>query len=70
MNDLYVLSLDFYHWTKIPQKGDVPTPRSGCKMVTLNNFLYLFGGCVRKDDEYLNDMYVLDSSEYSWYKNN
>lgn len=61
------LILDLYHWTKVIQKGEIPAPRSGCKMVTYEKKIYLFGGCMRKNGDYLNDLFILNTVDYIWF---
>lgn len=69
LNDLFVLDSATLTWTKLPQKGDVPSPRCGHRMVSMNNLLVLFGGgCGEQWDHKYSDVHVYNPATNVWVK--
>ncbi|GAB5367108.1 hypothetical protein AAMO2058_001200900 [Amorphochlora amoebiformis] len=66
-NELWVLHLADYKWEKVDAKGS-PTPRSGHRMVSYRNRLYVFGGYFdsAKTCLYYNDLFVFDTDTRKW----
>lgn len=71
LNDLHALETEggALAWSKIPQKGDIPTPRCGHRMVAFGHLLVLFGGgCGEQWDLKFSDIYVFDTTTNVWTK--
>jgi len=71
LNDMHVLETaeQIPKWTRIPQKGAVPTPRCGHRMVAFGHLLVLFGGgCGEQWDSKFADVYVFDTTTNEWTK--
>lgn len=66
-NDIHVLDTTTLYWTRIEATGDVPEPRCGHKMVTIDEKLYVFGG--GNGDNWsnkFNDLHVFDPETNVW----
>jgi len=66
-NDLHILDTVTMTWQTPKMHGDVPEPRCGHKMVTIDDKIYLFGG--GNGDNWLNkfnDIHVLDPKTLHW----
>ena len=64
MNDLHVLDVNTFAWSKPTTSGEPPTEREGHTAATLLKKVFIFGGTwVDEDDNsiYLNDLHVLDT---------
>lgn len=70
LNDMYALSTEGgLLWKKIPQRGQIPSPRCGHRMVAFGNFLVLFGGgCGEQWDSKFSDVFVYDTTTNEWVK--
>lgn len=70
LNDMYVLETkDKLRWDKIQQRGQLPTPRCGHRMVAFGHLLVLFGGgCGEQWDSKFSDIYVFDTTTNEWTK--
>ncbi|KAG9486870.1 rab9 effector protein with kelch motifs-like [Eleutherodactylus coqui] len=70
-NDFYMLSVtaDDLTWEKIPQSGDIPTPREGHDIFIVEKKIFLFGGHDDKGaDECLPGLYSFDLGTLQWEK--
>eukprot|EP00127_Corallochytrium_limacisporum_P001316 Clim_evm6s51 gene=Clim_evmTU6s51 len=73
-NDLWLFHVEDRKWEQIKQQGDIPSPRSGHRMILIPGppvSIVLFGGF--HDDgkgtpKYFNDLYALNLETYSWTK--
>jgi len=66
-NDMHVLDTTTMTWSAPSVTGDVPEPRCGHKMVTIDGKIYLFGG--GNGDNWLNkfnDLHVFDPETNVW----
>eukprot|EP00966_Prymnesium_polylepis_P058423 1353009-Prymnesium_polylepis.1 len=64
MNDLHMLDVDTFAWSKPTTSGEPPTEREGHTAATLLKKVFIFGGTwVDEEDNsiYLNDLHVLDT---------
>jgi len=71
LNDMHVLdtSNDQLRWTKIAQKGELPSPRCGHRMIPFGKKLVLFGGgCGEQWDKKFADIHVFDTTTSIWTK--
>lgn len=70
LNDMYALNTEGQlRWDRIPQKGDLPTPRCGHRMAVFGHMLVLFGGgCGEQWDSKFSDVYVFDTTTNEWVK--
>eukprot|EP00026_Physarum_polycephalum_P007327 Phypoly_transcript_07386.p1 GENE.Phypoly_transcript_07386~~Phypoly_transcript_07386.p1 ORF type:complete len:415 (+),score=66.17 Phypoly_transcript_07386:141-1385(+) len=70
LNDMYVLETKGgLKWTKVQQKGQLPTPRCGHRMAAFGHLLVLFGGgCGEQWDSKFSDVYVFDTTANEWMK--
>jgi hypothetical protein len=66
--DMWALDVKTNIWREIPPKGDVPSPRSGHRMVVWRNYLVLFGGFYEalKEVRWFNDLYLFSFQEERW----
>jgi len=68
-NDMHVLDTTTMVWSSPKVTGDVPEPRCGHKMVTIDDKIYLFGG--GNGDNWLNkfnDLHLFDPATNHWTK--
>ncbi|AFZ81300.1 kelch domain-containing protein [Theileria equi strain WA] len=67
-NDMYCLCLKTMRWSQVPVTGDIPSARSGHRMVLWNEYWVLFGGFHDNSKEvaYFNDLYAFNFKEYKW----
>ncbi|PRP87056.1 hypothetical protein PROFUN_04792 [Planoprotostelium fungivorum] len=68
-NDLYYLDTDTMTWHRPTVRGDIPEPRCGQKMVTVDNEIYMFGG--GNGDSWskkFNDVHVFHTHTNTWEK--
>eukprot|EP01117_Protostelium_nocturnum_P011660 TRINITY_DN4242_c0_g1_i1.p1 TRINITY_DN4242_c0_g1~~TRINITY_DN4242_c0_g1_i1.p1 ORF type:complete len:467 (+),score=156.89 TRINITY_DN4242_c0_g1_i1:219-1619(+) len=68
-NDLYVLNSVTMTWTQLHPTGDIPEPRCGHKMISIDDKIYLFGG--GNGDNWsnkFNDLHVFDPEKNTWNK--
>jgi len=71
LNDMYMLESNSQipMWTRVVQKGEIPSPRCGHRMVTFGSLLVLFGGgCGEQWDLKFSDVYVFDTNTFEWMK--
>jgi len=71
LNDMHVLETGgpVPTWKQIPQKGAIPPPRCGHRMVAFGHLLVLFGGgCGEQWDLKFADVYVFDTMTNEWVK--
>ena len=59
-NDLFVYDIHINKWTLLPNKGQVPLPRSGAKGVSYDHKLYFFGGYQKKSGNFYKDLFYYD----------
>ena len=45
MNDLYLLDVIDYSWSKLNATGLIPRPREGAVLIKRGNEIFLIGGC-------------------------
>lgn len=66
--DMWALDIKTNIWREIQPKGDVPSPRSGHRMVVWRNYLVLFGGFYEalKEVRWYNDLYLFSFQEERW----
>jgi len=65
MNDLHVLDVNTFTWTKPATSGDPPSEREGHTAANFQKKVFIFGGTwVDEEDNsiYLNDLHVLDTN--------
>jgi hypothetical protein len=75
-NDIFVLNLDTFEWSKPKISGNFPTPRHGHSMTVIGESrVALFGGAVESLDYHgktcvnrYNDLHILEirSNEWNW----
>jgi len=66
-NDMYYLDTDTMTWMCPKMTGDIPPPRCGHKMTTINGKIYLFGGGNGEDwINRFNDIHIFDPQENHW----
>ena len=55
-------------WTEIKPTGDVPTARSGHRMLVWRNYIVLFGGYYEsiREAKWYNDLYLYSFAEEKW----
>lgn len=72
LNDMFVLETEgTLKWTRMPQRGQIPTPRCGHRMAAFGHMLVLFGGgCGEQWDSKFSDVFVYDTTTYEWTKPN
>lgn len=70
LNDMFVLETrGQLKWTKLPQRGEIPSARCGHRMVAFGHLLVLFGGgCGEQWDSKFSDVYVFDTTTNEWTK--
>ncbi|EFJ15144.1 hypothetical protein SELMODRAFT_42940, partial [Selaginella moellendorffii] len=72
LDDLFVLDTATNTWGKPDVFGDVPAPREGHSASLIGDNLFVFGGCGKSSDpseeEYYNDLHVLNTSTFVWKK--
>ena len=69
LSDLWKFSFDSLEWVLIPptsSDSSVPSPRSFHKMLSVDNTLYVFGGCAAQGR--LNDLHAYDIATNAWTK--
>ncbi|CEP03510.1 Protein kinase domain-containing protein [Plasmodiophora brassicae] len=64
-NEVYELSLSTCTWKKIETSGKPPSARERHTMTIVDNVAYIFGG-QSAECEFLNDLYALDFSTWTW----
>ena len=64
LNDLWVLNLEDYKWSKVDCKGHIPSERKGMSFVEFKGQFYLYGGI--SDNGSFNDLYSFNSSTSIW----
>ncbi|ORM39986.1 Kelch domain-containing protein 4 [Babesia sp. Xinjiang] len=67
-NDMHRLCLKSYTWEPVQATGQIPTPRSGHRMVTWNGYWVLFGGFhdTIREITYYNDLYLFSFKDRIW----
>ncbi|EDO08260.1 kelch repeat containing protein [Babesia bovis T2Bo] len=67
-NDMHRLCLKSHIWEPVEMTGQVPTSRSGHRMVTWNGHWVLFGGFhdTTREIHYYNDLYLFSFKDCSW----
>jgi len=71
LNDMHMLETEGgqLKWTRIVQRGNIPSPRCGHRMVAFGHLLVLFGGgCGEQWDMKFADVYVFDTTTNEWIK--
>ncbi|EFJ04563.1 hypothetical protein SELMODRAFT_432297 [Selaginella moellendorffii] len=72
LNDLFVLDTATTTWGKPDVFGDVPASREGHSASLIGDNLFVFGGCGKSSDpseeEYYNDLHVLNTNTFVWKK--
>ncbi|EFJ17383.1 hypothetical protein SELMODRAFT_421110 [Selaginella moellendorffii] len=72
LDDLFVLDNATNTWGKPDVFGDVPAPREGHSASLIGDNLFVFGGCGKSSDpseeEYYNDLHVLNMNTFVWKK--
>ncbi|EFJ04615.1 hypothetical protein SELMODRAFT_449347 [Selaginella moellendorffii] len=72
LDDLFVLDTATNTWGKPDVFGDVPAPREGHSASLIGDNLFVFGGCGKSSDpseeEYYNDLHVLNTNTFVWKK--
>ncbi|EFJ04875.1 hypothetical protein SELMODRAFT_431991 [Selaginella moellendorffii] len=72
LDDLFVLDTAANTWGKPDVFGDVPAPREGHSTSLIGDNLLVFGGCGKSSDpseeEYYNDLHVLNMNTFFWKK--
>ncbi|GAM28458.1 hypothetical protein SAMD00019534_116340 [Acytostelium subglobosum LB1] len=69
LNDLYRLDVDTLIWTRLFPSGDIPPPRCGHRLITLENKLLLFGGGSGPNwGRKFNDVHIYDPLMNHWTK--
>ncbi|KAJ5066200.1 leucine-zipper-like transcriptional regulator 1 [Anaeramoeba ignava] len=51
-NDMYQLDMKDFFWKKVEQFGKVPSPRRSHFALLEGDYMYLFGGCYRREIDY------------------
>lgn len=51
----------------VTASGDVPMPRSGHAVAAFGRFMFLFGGIDFAEESVYNDLYILDTDDFSWH---
>ncbi|XP_953252.1 uncharacterized protein TA10910 [Theileria annulata] len=71
-NDIHYLCLSTLRWTKLDVTGQIPSSRSGHRMVLWKNYWVLFGGFHDNGNEstYYNDLYYFDLENNCWHQVN
>lgn len=64
-NLVHVFDLVSQTWSILDCKGDVPSPRVGVAMVTVDKVIYVFAGRDKEHEE-LNEFYSLDIETRVW----
>ncbi|GBE58877.1 kelch repeat-containing protein, putative [Babesia ovata] len=67
-NDMHRLCLKTLKWEPVEVSGNIPTPRSGHRMVTWNGHWVLFGGFhdTTREITYYNDLYLFSFKTFAW----
>lgn len=65
-NDIYRYDILNYIWQGIIPEGNPPSPRSGSQAVSIEKSIYFFGGYTKKNGDYFNDLYVLNTFKIEW----
>ncbi|GFE53318.1 kelch repeat domain containing protein, putative [Babesia ovis] len=67
-NDMHRLCLKSHTWEPVQMTGQIPTPRSGHRMVTWNGYWVLFGGFhdTTREIHYFNDLYLFSFKDSTW----
>lgn len=70
LNDMFTLETEGkLEWKRIQQRGQIPTPRCGHRMVAFGHMLVLFGGgCGEQWDSKFSDVFVFDTTTNEWVK--
>ena len=69
MNDLHVLDVTCFAWSRPAWCGTAPIEREGHTASVVGDRVYVFGGTWVDDDSnsvYLNDLHVLDADTVTW----
>lgn len=66
--DLWCYDTKTSAWTEVRATGDIPSARSGHRMVVWRNYLVLFGGFYEalRDQRWFNDLYLYSFQEERW----
>ncbi|KAJ6253842.1 faciogenital dysplasia protein [Anaeramoeba flamelloides] len=68
LSDLHIFSISYDLWINNPETyGTPPTKRSGHSASVIKNQLWIFGG-KSGEREFLNDLYCLDTTTFTWYR--
>lgn len=63
-NDIDVLDIETYSWSRPKIEGSTPTARNAHCMVTVGTLLYLFGG--HTGTKHLKDTWIFDTEALAW----
>lgn len=65
---MWYLDIKTNIWTEIRATGDIPSARSGHRMVVWRNYIVLFGGFYEamRDVRWYNDCYLFSLQEERW----
>lgn len=66
--DMWYLDIKTNVWTEVNPVGDVPTARSGHRMLVWRNYIVLFGGFYEalREVKWYNDLYLYSFQEEKW----
>lgn len=65
---MWCLDIKTNVWKEVKPQGDVPTARSGHRMVVWRNYIVLFGGFYEamRDVKWYNDLYLFSFQDERW----
>lgn len=68
-SDTWIFNFENYSWRALKSKIH-PSSRSGHRMVTIGDYVFLFGGFFDTGDQsrYLDDLWIFDPKELCWIK--
>jgi len=66
-SDLFALNIETWIWRTVQTIGKNPSPRAFCTLNKFsNNRIILFGGKDLKQNKPLNDVFILQTSDFYW----
>ncbi|CAG9313552.1 unnamed protein product [Blepharisma stoltei] len=63
-NDIYMLNIENWEWSKIEATGQVPEPRTGHAACVIGSKLLIFGGC--SNNTQFNSCHLFDPNTREW----
>ncbi len=68
IRDMWYLDIKTNIWVEVKPSGEMPTARSGHRMVVWRNYIVLFGGFYEalRDVKWYNDLYLFSLQEERW----